>query len=264
MNNAENSFILKETINKIGIITINNPTKRNALNSKLLGEIVATLKQFESAKTTIIIIRAQKDAKVWSAGLDVSEFPKAQGDPFGYENSLETTLRAIEQYPGPVIAMVQGSVWGGACDLVITCDMIIGDPTCSFAITPAKIGVPYTASGIMHFINRVGLNIAKEMFFSALPIDAFRAERHGILNHLVLSENIEEFTLDLANKISSQSSLSIAVIKEQFRILSQAYPISPYAFERIHSIRRKVYDSKDYEEGIKAFLEKREPKFIGE
>ena len=159
------SLILSEFGEEIGWITLNNPKKKNALSSGLLEGIISALDEFRKEKIEVVIIRAKEDVKVWSAGHDVTELPRGDFDPLPYDNPLERTLRAIQHYPGPVIAMVHGGVWGGACDLVVTCDIVIGDPTCTFAITPVKLGVPYNASGILHFINLLGLHLAKEMFF---------------------------------------------------------------------------------------------------
>jgi methylmalonyl-CoA decarboxylase len=258
------SLIEKEIRDKIGLITLNSPRRRNALSSELIGELEMALKDFQDRRALVVILKTAEGSGVWSSGYDVTELPRSRRDPLGYFDPIEKTLRAIQEYPGPIIAMVHGSVWGGACDLVMTCDIVVGDETCSFAITPAKIGLPYNVSGILHFMNRLGLNHAKEMFFTADPIMADRAERIGIINHLVPSEKLMDFTMELASRIASRSALAISVIKEQFRILSGAHAIAPDAFERIQGLRRRVYDSHDYEEGIRAFLEKRAPDFTGE
>jgi methylmalonyl-CoA decarboxylase len=258
------AFTEKEIRNKIGIITLNHPGKRNALGRALVDEVIAILREFQERKIHVVILRAAEGCSVWSAGHDVKELPLSRRDPLGYYDSLEMLLRAVQRFPGPVIAMVHGSVWGGACDLVITCDLIVGDETASFAITPAKLGLPYNPTGILHFINRLGVGTAKEMFFSADPILAERAERVGIVNHLVPSAELLDFTLGLAERMATRSALAVVVMKEQFQILAGAAPISPDAFERIQGLRRRVYDSHDYQEGIRSFLEKRSPEFTGE
>jgi len=248
----------------VGILTLNNPAKRNALSEALANELIRGFGEFRKNKVPVVILCAADGSNVWSAGHDVKELPRTHRDPLGYYDPLEKLLRAVQQYPNPVIAMVHGSVWGGACDLVMSCDLVVGDETSSFAITPAKIGLPYNVSGVLHFMNRLGLNIAKEMFFTADPIAAERAEQVGILNYLVPSGELMKFVMDLAKRIALRSTLSVSIIKEQFRILSGARPISPEQFEHIQGLRRRVYDSHDYEEGITAFLEKRTPVFRGE
>jgi methylmalonyl-CoA decarboxylase len=260
----EMPLVEKDVRENVGLITFNSPRRRNALSSELIGKLEQALQEFQDQKIPAAILRAAEGGNVWSSGYDVTELPRSHRDPLGYFDPIEKTLRAIQEYPGPVIAMVHGSVWGGACDLVMTCDIVVGDETCSFAITPARIGLPYNVSGILHFMNRIEVNVAKEMFFTADPIMAERAEQVGILNHLVPSEKLLDFTMELAKRIATRSPLAISVIKEQFRILSGAHAIGPEAFERIQGLRRRVYDSHDYEEGIRAFLEKREPSFTGE
>lgn len=254
------SLILKEIHDRIGVLTLNHLERRNALSRPLVNELLAALDEFKSRSIRGVILRAPTGAKVWSAGHDVKEL-EARRDPLGYNDPLEQLLRAVQKYPGPVLAMVSGGVWGGAFDLVLTCDVLVGDETCTFAITPVKLGIPYNSSGLLHFINRVGLNIAKEMFFTAEVVNARRAEQVGILNHLIPSDRLFDFSLDLCMRMTAHSALAVELIKEQLRLLSMAHPLSPDAFERIQGLRRRIYDSDDFQEGIRAFIEKRTPNF---
>jgi methylmalonyl-CoA decarboxylase len=254
-------LVLTEVKGGIGIITLNNQERRNCLSEAMLNGIEQAIHALTEKRVRAVILRAAKGSKVWSAGFDIRELPEPGIDPLGYNDDLAVALRAVQNCPVPVIAMIEGSVWGGACDLAVTCDLAIGTPAATFAITPAKLGVPYTTTGLMRFIGAMPMHIAKELFFTAQPITAARARELGILNHLVEPEELEAFTLNLVSRIIENSPLAISVLKEQLRVLGNSFPMSPETQERIQGLRRTVYQSADYSEGKLAFLEKRKPVF---
>jgi len=254
--------VLIQTEDSIGTITLNYG-KVNTLSRQLIEDICAALERMKSDSLQVVILRAAKGAKVFSAGHDVRELPTNGRDPLTYNDPLRHVIRLIETHPAPVIAMVEGSVWGGACELVMACDLVVAASDTTFALTPARLGIPYNLSGTLNFLKVAGMHLVKEMLFTAEPMKADRLAAAGAINHVVPRQGVEAFTMGLARRITETSPLVHRILKEEMRVLGNAHPLNPEAYERIQSLRREVYDSSDYQEGIRAFFEKRKPVFRG-
>jgi methylmalonyl-CoA decarboxylase len=247
----------------IGVITLNNPRTHNALSTALIDELCEALKDMQQQRVRVVIVRARPGSVVFSSGHDVRELPTNRRDPLTYNDPLRRLIRMIELFPAPVIAMVEGSVWGGACELVMSCDLIVASEDCTFAVTPAKLGMPYNISGVQNFLNTGGMPLCKEMLFTAQPIAVKRLVDRGIVSRAVPSHEVESVTHKIAEHIAANSPLVISLLKEELRLLSASHNLSPETFERVQAMRRQVYDSEDYQEGIRAFFEKRPPRFAG-
>ena len=137
------AMVNANTSDNIGVITLNNPLKRNALSTELINDLCAALEEMRQQEVRVVILRAPAGSKVFSSGHDVRELPTNGRDPMTYNDPLRRVIRNIELFPVPVIAMIEGSVWGGACELVMSCDLIVSADDSTFAITPAKLGMPY-------------------------------------------------------------------------------------------------------------------------
>ncbi|MGC8658123.1 MAG: methylmalonyl-CoA decarboxylase [Desulfomonilaceae bacterium] len=245
----------------IGIITMNNPHQANCLSTELVSGILEALDELEKKSVRVVILRAYPNAKVWSAGHNMKEIPLDGQDPLTWNVPFERLLHRVRKFPVPVIAMIEGSVWGGACDLAMTCDMAIGTPSASFAITPAKIGLAYDAAGLTHFLGVLPLHIIKGMLFTADQLSAEDALRFGLLNRLADPQDLESATLKVAESIVSRAPKVIRLLKAQLRKLTDGPALNPDDFEEIQQLRREAYRSKDFLEGINAFFQRRVPQF---
>lgn len=258
-------FVQVEVLDAVVHLTLHDPDRRNALSAALLSDFVAALQSAEQGGARAVVVTTEPVKGVWSAGHDINELPSGDRDPLTWDNPLEEALRAVRDAPFPIIAAVDGSVWGGACDLVVTCDLIVATVASEFAITPARLGIPYNTAGVAHFLGAMPVHIAKEMFFTADPIDAHRAAGLGIVNRLVADRSeMNESAHQLATRIANLAPLAIAAIKAEISTLSGARHLTSDEFERLNNLRTRAWMSRDYREGLAAFHEKRPALFTGE
>lgn len=257
------SLVKKELVDSIGTIVMDNPAKRNVLSDAMIHEITDSLAGFKQQQVRAVVLRATKGTKTWSSGHDVNELPDRGRDPLSWNDPLRVLVRAIQDFPAPIIALLEGGVWGGACEAALACDILVATPETTFAITPAKLGIPYNLGGLLTLINAIPLPIVKEMLFTAQPIPASQAYNLGMINYVQPADEIEDFVMGIARNIVQNAPLSVTVMKEQLRLLSAAHAMSPNVFERVQGMRRIVYDSDDYQEGIDSFKQKRKPVYQG-
>ena len=245
-------------------VTMTNASRRNAMSAALLGELEEALQAAESAGCRALVFRAEPGVSTWSAGYDIAELPTDGSDPLTWTNPLEGFLHAVRRAPFPVIAAVEGGVWGGACEFVLTCDLIVAVRTATFAITPARLGVPYNTAGVENVLGAVPLNVAKEMFFTAEPISAQAMADYGVVNRLVAdTEEMSATAAEIGRRIASLAPLAIKAIKGEMTALTDARSLTSDDFERLTALRRDAWTSEDYQEGIRAFTQKRAPRFDG-
>jgi methylmalonyl-CoA decarboxylase len=259
-----NELIYTEIKENIGTVVINDPHKANCLSSVVLSGLLRGFDAFEQQNVRVVIIRAYPGAEIWSAGHDLREIHPDGSDPLPYNESFEQVLHRVITCPTPVIGMIEGSVWGGACDLAMTCDILVGTSTASFAITPAKIGIAYNTAGINHFIGAIPTHIIKEMLFTGNPISAQDAYRLGLLNRLVEADKLEATAMEISRTIAARAPLVVRLLKKEMRKLTAGKGLTPDEFEELQSLRRQTYRSKDFKEGVQAFFERRPPVFTGE
>ncbi len=257
-------LVSTEIKDSIGTAVINDPHKANCLSSVVLEGLLQAFDTFEQQNVRVVIIRAYPGAKIWSAGHDLREIHPDGSDPLPYNETFEQVLHRVIACPTPVIGLIEGSVWGGACDLAVSCDILVGTPAASFAMTPAKLGIAYNTAGINHFIGVMPTHIVKEMLFTGNPISAQDAYRLGLLNRLVEADKLEETTLEISRTIAGRAPLVVHLIKKEMRKLTAGKGLTSDEFEELQSLRRQTYRSKDFQEGVRAFFEKRPPVFTGE
>jgi len=251
---------VEEPASGIALLTISNPDKRNALDRTLCESLRFALERLDAR--CVVLTGA---GRAFCAGYDIEEL-LGQGYDDGDESHhpFPSALAAIEAYPYPVIAALNGATIGGGLELAIACDLRIAADTVQLGMPPAKLGVVYSTAGLNRFLTTIGGARTRELFLTGRRIDAATAERWGLVSSVVEAEALPDAALTLATEIAGNAPLSLRGNKAGIReLVAAAGALDPVIADVLESERRRAFESEDLREGLRAFGEKRPPEWRG-
>jgi enoyl-CoA hydratase/carnithine racemase len=246
-------------------LTISNPTKRGALDHAILDALVATLGTLD-ARCVIVTGEGQ----MFSAGYDISSLDSEIRATVADEASrlvaqpFADALDALDAYPYPTIAALNGHTLGGGLELALTCDLRVATTAVKLGMPPAKLGVVYTHTGIGKFIDAIGAPRTRELFLIGRRIDADTALSWGLINQLAAPDELESTALTLASEIAGNAPLAQAGNKRVIQsMLAGRAALAPAIEHELMELRLDSYRSEDFREAVHAFAEKRTPQWTG-
>lgn len=261
MKSFENILVSKNYQNhaNIAMIQLNRPKVLNAISTDLLKDLVEAMYLLEDDKDVRVIILTGND-RAFAAGADIGQM--AEASPIDQVKDIRfRTLKQLALISKPVIAAVNGFALGGGCELAMYCDFIIAGDSAKFGQPEIKIGTIPGAGGTQRLTRTIGKSKAMMAVLTGELIDAYEAERSGLVAKVVPSETLMQETFEIAKVISNRAPIAVKLAKEAVNMAFETSLREGLEFERKNFYL--TFASKDQKEGIKAFLEKREPNFEG-
>lgn len=254
--------LLLEQRGRVAIITINRPDKRNALNIKTREEGAALLDQLRSDDSVRVVIFTGAGDKAFIAGADIAEFAGRTANTQREVMLGRSLFTAIDTFPKPIIAMINGYCLGGGCELALACDIRIASESASFGQPEINLGIIPGGGGTQRLTRLVGEGKAMELILTGEIIDAKTAFAIGLVNHVVPPDQLEAKTIEIANRIAEKGPIALRLAKEAIKTASRSN--LDEGLSREIDLFALCFATEDKDEGVKAFLEKRKPEFKGQ
>ena len=256
--------VLSRVESGVATIIFNNPERHNAVSLDMWETTARMLEGFAADDSVRVIIFTGAGGKAFVSGADISKFQSERATQEAvdrYNVAVDRLYTGIHRFPKPTIAMIRGYCIGGGLGLAVACDIRICTENSRFALPAAKLSLGYSLNGIKRFVDAVGPAFTKEIFFTARQFSSAEAREMGLVNRVVADDELETFVMDYANTIAANAPLTVKATKYT---VGQALEDGK---ERDHAgvaqLIQDCFASTDYEEGRRAFMEKRKPVFTG-
>jgi enoyl-CoA hydratase/carnithine racemase len=262
---AGGKLLLDRPAEAVARLRISNPERRNALDHEILDGIAKVMPSLDRGIEVRCVILTGAPP-LFSAGYDIGSIPEATFERDAealVAHPFHAALEAIGRYPWPTVAAINGHCLGGGLELAITCDLRICAADAMLGMPPAKLGLIYGHTGLRKFLDTVGAPRTKELFLTGRNIDAGKADRIGLVNEVVGDEQLEEEAVELARTIAANAPLSMRGNKHAIDLLSSSPQLSEQQEAGLIALRESSFGSEDFREGIRAFAEKRRPRWSG-
>ena len=267
-NNADKSYaggkILQSLRDGVGIITFNNPEKRNAMSLDMWEGLGSALVELRDDPEVRVVILVGAGDKAFVSGADISQFEKTRhnaeaSEEYSRKSAAQRALLA--DYPKPTIACIKGFCLGGGMQVAMMSDIRIAAENSQFGIPAAKLGIAYGYDGLKHLVSLVGPSWARLIMYTGMRIESAEALRIGLVDRVVPDAELWNATMDIARTISGNAPLAIQAAK--ITIAQVLKDPDKRDMDAIKNIGTACMDSEDFREGRQAFMEKRKPQFRG-
>jgi len=248
----------------VGYVIFNNPERRNAVSLEMWEATAKILADFGNDNDIRVVVLTGAGDKAFVSGADISKFENERANEEAvarYNQTVERANAAIYDYPKPTIAMIRGYCIGGGVGLALCCDLRICSDDSRFAVPAARLGLGYPYHGLKKLVDVVGVAFAKEIFYTARQFDAEEARMMGLVNRVVKAAELDAYVKKYAETIGENAPMTIATTK--FIIGEVVKDESKRDLARCAAMVKNCFESSDYTEGRRAFMEKRKPAFTG-